>query len=396
MSVKPVTGPRDGKKVASCQLSVFSFQLPVVRTVVRFCFSASMGDNRTMPASDALCAGVVGVGSFGRNHARVYRDLQCDPSQNVQLVGVVDADFPLAQAVAKEFGTTAFRTVPELVQAGVQAVSVAVPTAAHLEVAAQLMEKGIDLLLEKPLATTLAEADQMIGLAARYGCVVQVGHLERFNPAVRATLPLLTQPMFFEVHRLSVFTPRSLDVDVVLDLMIHDLDIVLTFAKSPVKEIRAVGLPILSKKTDIANVRMEFESGCVANFTASRVSTERVRKLRFFQPRQYVSVDYSRQDVLVLTIDDAPPDPATLDPFNPASAAANALPGITPFKPAIEAQEPLRAELSSFLHAVRERSTPEVTLADGRRALALAMQVVEAIAEHSRQVRLPELTRAES
>ena len=163
--------------------------------------------------------------------------------------------------------------------------------------------------------------------------IAQVGHLERFNPAVRATFPLLTQPMFFEVHRLSVFTPRSLDVDVVLDLMIHDLDIVLAFVQSPVKEVRAVGLPILSQKVDIANVRMEFESGCVANFTASRVSTERVRKLRFFQPQQYVSLDYSRQDVLVLTVDDVSRDPAGMDPFNPASVAANALPGITPFKP---------------------------------------------------------------
>ena len=350
-----------------------------------------------MPStSDALRVGVVGVGSFGRNHARVYRDLQSDPSHNVQLVGVVDADFALAQAVAREFGTSAFRSIGELIQAGAQAASVAVPTAAHLDVARQLMEKGIDLLIEKPLTATLAEADEMIGLAERYGCIAQVGHLERFNPAVRATLPLLTQPMFFEVHRLSVFTPRSLDVDVVLDLMIHDIDIVLTFAKSAVKEIRAVGLPILSRKTDIANVRMEFESGCVANFTASRVSTERVRKLRFFQPRQYISIDYSRQDVLVLTIDDLMPDPAGLDPFNPASVGAGALPGITPFKPAVEAQEPLRAELMSFLRAVRERSTPEVTLEDGRRALAVATQVVEAIAEHSRRVRLPELTRAES
>ena len=201
---------------------------------------------------------------------------------------------------------------------------------------------------------------------------MQVGHLERFNPAVRATLPLLTKPMFFEVHRLSVFTPRSLDVDVVLDLMIHDIDIVLTLAKSPVKEIRAVGLPILSKKVDIANVRMEFESGCVANFTASRVSTERVRKLRFFQPRQYVSLDYSRQDVLVLTVDDLDADPDGMDPFNPASVVASALPGITPFKPKVEPQEPLRAELLSFLRAVRERSTPEVTLEHGRHALAVA------------------------
>ena len=346
--------------------------------------------------SDALRVGVVGVGSFGRNHVRVYRDLQSDPSQNVRLVGVVDLDFALAQSVAKEFGTSAFRSIPELIHAGVQAASVAVPTAAHLEVGSQLMEKGVDVLVEKPLAGTVAEADEMIGWAGRYGCIAQVGHLERFNPAVRATLPLLTQPMFFEVHRLSVFTPRSLDIDVVLDLMIHDIDIVLTFAKSAVKEVRAVGLPILSPKTDIANVRMEFESGCVANFTASRVSTERVRKLRFFQPRQYVSIDYSRQDVLVLTIDDAMPDPAGLDPFNPVSVAASALPGITPFKPPVEPQEPLRAELTSFLRAVRERSTPEVTLEHGRRALAVATMVVEAIAEHSRRVRLPELTRADS
>src|SRR2546430_10736840 len=164
------------------------------------------------------------------------------------------------------------------------------------------MQAGIDVLVEKPLAMSLAEADQLIAAAQKYGRIAQVGHLERFNPAVRATLPLLTQPMFFEVHRLSVFTPRSLDVDVVLDLMIHDLDIVLAFANSPIQEVRAVGLPILSGKVDIANVRLELESGCVANFTASRVSTERVRKLRFFQPRQYVSLDYGRQEVLVFTV----------------------------------------------------------------------------------------------
>ncbi len=346
--------------------------------------------------SEPLRVGVVGVGSFGRNHARVYREIQSDESQNVRLVGVVDSDFSVAQSVAKEFGTSALRSIPELIQAGVHAVSVAVPTGAHLEVAGQLMEKGVDVLVEKPLAATVAEADEIIILAARYGRIAQVGHLERFNPAVRATLPLLTQPMFFEVHRLSVFTPRSLDVDVVLDLMIHDIDIVLTFARSAVKEIRAVGLPILSPKTDIANVRMEFESGCVANFTASRVSTERVRKLRFFQPRQYVSLDYSRQDVLVLTLDDSMPDPAELDPFNPTLVASRVLSGITPFKPEIEAQEPLYAELTSFLSAVRGRLKPEVALEDGRRALATAMQVVEAIAEHSHRVRLPELTRAQS
>jgi predicted dehydrogenase len=344
--------------------------------------------------SDALRVGVVGAGAFGRNHARVYRDLQTDPTQNVDFAGVVDADFLRAQSVASEFGVSAFRSLDAFIASGVHACSVAVPTASHLDVARQLMQKGVDVLIEKPLAATVVEADELIALAERHGRVAQAGHLERFNPAVRATFSLLTRPMFFEVHRLSVFSPRSLDVDVVLDLMIHDLDIVLAFVQSPVKEVRAVGLPILSQKVDIANVRMEFESGCVANFTASRVSTERIRKLRFFQPRQYVSLDYSRQDVLVLTVDELSPDLSGLDPFDPASMAASAVPGITPFKPAIEQREPLRAELESFLSAVRHRSTPEVTLEDGRRALALAIQVVDVIAEHSLRVHLAELTHA--
>ena len=344
--------------------------------------------------SDVLRVGVVGAGAFGRNHARVYRDLQADPSQKIELAGVFDADFARAQTVAAEFGTTAFRSLDALIASGVNACSVAVPTAAHLEVARQLMQNGIDVLIEKPLAATVAEADELIDVADRHGRIAQAAHLERFNPAVRATFPLLTQPMFFEVHRLSVFSQRSLDVDVVLDLMIHDLDIVLAFVQSPVKEVRAVGLPILSQKVDIANVRMQFENGCVANFTASRVSTERVRKLRFFQPRQYVSLDYSRQDVLVLTVENLSPDPAELDPFNPVSIVADALPGITPFKPPVAQQEPLRAELESFLCAVGNRSKPEVTLEDGRRVLALAMQVVDAIAEHSRRTNLAELTRA--
>ncbi len=356
-----------------------------------------MGDNHRMPnRSDPLRVGVAGAGAFGRNHARVYRDLQADPAHNIQFVGVADLDFARAQAVAMEFGTQPFRSLEEMIAAGVQAASVAVPTVAHREVAGKLMQSGVDVLIEKPLAASVAEADELIALAQRHGRIAQTGHLERFNPAVRATLPLLTQPMFFEVHRLSVFTPRSLDVDVILDLMIHDLDVVLTFAKSPVKEIRAVGLPILSKKVDIANVRLEFESGCVANFTASRVSTERIRKLRFFQPHQYISLDYSRQDVLVLTVDDGQAGAPELDPFNPASAAASAFPGITPFKPKVEPQEPLRTELSSFLRAVHEHSAPMVTLEDGRRALTLATQIVEAIAEHSRRARLRELTRAES
>jgi len=352
-----------------------------------------MGENPNMPDKDGpLRVGVVGTGAFGRNHARVYRDLEAGPLPQVKFVGVVDADATCAKSVASEFDAQAFGSVAELVAAGVDAVSVAVPTVAHLSVARELMEAGVDVLIEKPLASTLAEADELQSIARQHDRVVQVGHLERFNPAVRATIPLLTKPMFFEVHRLSVFTPRSLDVDVVLDLMIHDIDIVLTMAKSPVKEIRAVGLPILSKKVDIANVRIEFDSGCVANFTASRVSTERVRKLRFFQPRQYVSLDFSRQDVLVLTVDDGAGASSEMDPFNPGSVASSAFPGITPFKPKVEQLEPLRAELTSFLRAVRERSTPEVSLEQGRAALAVALQVVDAIALHSKRAHLEELT----
>jgi predicted dehydrogenase len=260
----------------------------------------------------------------------------------------------------------------------VRAASVAAPTVHHSAVARALLEAGVDILIEKPVAATVTEANALVQLAAARKRIAQVGHLERFNPAVRATVPLLTQPMFFEVHRLSVFTPRSLDVDVVLDLMIHDLDIVLAFANSQVKEVRAVGLPILSGKVDIANVRLELESGCIANFTASRVSTERVRKLRFFQPRQYVSLDYGRQEVLVFTV----------GPDGEAAGAPSVNPQIKVAKPPVASEEPLHAELKSFLHAVRDRSTPLVPLEDGRRALALALDIVAAIKKHGQNVNL--------
>src|SRR3954469_16981991 len=259
---------------------------------------------------------VVGVGAFGRNHARVYHELaEQDPS--LEFVGVVDADIHRAKEIARQFGAQAFANVAEL-KGKADAATVAVPTVHHLEVAQQLMRDGIDVLIEKPIAASLPEADELIKLARQHQRSAQVGHLERFNPAVRATVKLITKPMFFEVHRLSIFTPRSLDVDVVLDLMIHDLDVVLSFVDSPVKEVRAVGLPILSEKVDIANVRLEFDSGCVANFTASRVSTERVRKLRFFQPHQYISIDYTRRDVFTLSVQ--PSDPQ-------ANSAAPEVPG---------------------------------------------------------------------
>jgi predicted dehydrogenase len=326
---------------------------------------------------------VIGVGAFGRNHARVYRQLQ--EAGSVRLVGVVDPDTERADAIAREFDCKAFGSVEQMLttHSEVQAASVAVPTVLHLEVARTLMESGVDVLIEKPVAATLSEADELLHLAARHKRVAQVGHLERFNPAVRATLPLIHHPMFFEVHRLSEFTARALDVDVVLDLMIHDLDVVLTFVKSEVKEIRAVGLPILSGKVDIANVRVEFESGCVANFTASRVSTERVRKLRFFQPRQYVSLDYGRQEVLVFTV--------AQDGGASASPTVNPQIGVT--RPPVASEEPLHAELRSFLHAVRERSTPVVPLEDGRRALALAMEIVSAIRDHGKKVDLAGIAR---
>ena len=318
----------------------------------------------------------MGVGAFGRNHARVYRQLE--QAGRVRLVGVVDPDTVRADAVAREFDCKAFGSIEQMLttHSEVQAASVAVPTVLHLDVARKLMQSGVDVLIEKPLASTQTEANEMLLLSKKHKRVAQVGHLERFNPAVRATLPLITQPMFFEVHRLSVFTPRALDVDVVLDLMIHDLDIVLAFVHSPVKEIRAVGLPILSDKVDIANVRVEFESGCVANFTASRVSTERVRKLRLFQPGQYISIDYGRQDVLVFSVGDA--------------AGMAAKPSVNPQiqvgKPAIVAEEPLVAEITSFLQCVRERGRPVVSLEDGAHALELALAILSAIKRHAGKV----------
>jgi len=256
-----------------------------------------------------LRVAVAGAGAFGRNHLRVVRELEAAgvdaAGWSVALVAAVDPDAARAEEARRQYGIKVYATVDELLKADLKldAAIVAVPTVKHHEVAAALLDAGLDLLVEKPLAANLREADDLIALAERRGKILQPGHLERFNPAVLAVETNLKRPMFFEAHRLSVFTPRALDVDVVLDLMIHDLDIVLTFAKSAVREVRAVGLPILSPKVDIANVRVEFESGCVANFTASRVSTERVRKLRFFEPRQYVSIDYARRDVLVIRID---------------------------------------------------------------------------------------------
>ena len=349
-----------------------------------------------MAAPETLNVAVVGAGAFGRNHLRVLRELEL-AGHPVALAAVVDPNPAHAQAAVERYSIPAFATVQDLLAASLplHAASICVPTIHHAAVAAQLLPGGIDLLIEKPLAATLPEADQILALARQHGRIVQPGHLERFNPAVIAARAHLNRPMFFESHRLSVFTPRSLDVDVVLDLMIHDLDIVLSFVPSPVREVRAVGLPVLSRMVDIANVRLEFENGCIANFTASRVSTELVRKLRFFQPHQYLSLDFARKDLLLIDVSAA----AALDPTQLAAFAAQAAPvagmtqhpssGLSLTKLPVPTGEPLRLEIESFLNAVRTRTDPEVTIEQGRAALALALEINEAIAEHAVRAHLP-------
>jgi predicted dehydrogenase len=333
---------------------------------------------------------------------RVLRELETG-GLGTALMAAIEPDAKRAEEAAAQYGIPVFPTVEALLSSDVRidAVCVAVPTMHHHAVASELLSAGIDLLVEKPLAANLREADELIQIQERHRRILQPGHLERFNPAVLAVEPRLKRPMFFEAHRLSVFTPRALDVDVVLDLMIHDLDIVLTFAASPVREVRAVGLPILSPKVDIANVRVEFESGCVANFTASRVSTELVRKLRFFEPRQYVSIDYARRDVLVIRVDSEGGLPAelaaaliagkvdatALAQFAAAGAAGSA-PGFKFIKPEISPGEPLRLEILSFLESVRTRHAPRVTARQGRSALELALEIQSAMATHAQRAGL--------
>jgi predicted dehydrogenase len=320
----------------------------------------------------------------------------------------VEPDSARASEAKDKFNIPVFSSIEELLAADLHldAATVAVPTVHHHAVASALLEAGLDLLVEKPIAATLAQANELIVFADKNKRILQPGHLERFNPAVLAVQSQLRRPMFFEAHRLSIFTPRSLDVDVVLDLMIHDLDIVLTMAKSPVREVRAVGLPILSPKVDIANVRVEFESGCVANFTASRVSTERVRKLRFFQPRSYVSIDYARQDLLVIRLDASITpeiaaaiaggrvDPAILAQLaaaknaGVAGLASSPNPGLSFLKPPVTPGEPLRLEIQSFLESVRTRREPLVTARQGRDALALALEIQSTMVVHAHRAGL--------
>ncbi len=296
---------------------------------------------------------VVGAGQFGRNHVRV-----AGQSPRAELVAVVD----LHPERAAEAGRLALSDYRDL-RGKVDAAIVATPTAVHAEIGCALLEAGIDVLVEKPIAPDLASADRLIAAAAANGRILQVGHLERFNPAVVALEKLAALPLFFEVHRLSVFSPRSLDVDVVLDLMIHDLDIVLSLSRANLEEVRAAGISILSSRIDIANVRLQFTDGCVANLTASRVSTERVRKLRLFQPRQYISLDYAKQEVVRFSVGEG-----RQISFEQAP---------------VEKGEPLSLQFDAFMNSVATRQPPKLDGAAARRTLEVALSILAKIEEHS-------------
>jgi predicted dehydrogenase len=300
---------------------------------------------------------VAGAGQFGRNHVRILKE-----NPRVELAGVVDANPERAAAVAAEFGCPALPGIDGL--AGkIDAAVVAVPTIAHEEVGKALLEQGIHVMVEKPIARDLDAARRLTETARRVGRVLQVGHVERFNPAITAVRPAVKLPLFFEIHRLNLFTPRSLDIDVVLDLMIHDIDIVLWLSGQMPQEIRAAGISVLSRNVDIASVRLAFPSGCVANMTASRVSTERVRKLRIFQPFEYISLDYGRQDAFRLSVSEG------------QRIGGGPLP--------VKKDEPLVCEIDAFLDCVEHGAAPLVDGESGCRTLEVALDILGKIKEHS-------------
>jgi predicted dehydrogenase len=302
-----------------------------------------------------LRVAVIGVGHLGRHHARILSALD-----GVQLVAVVDRIPERAAEVAAATNTKALTDSRELI-GQVDAVTVAVPTEVHAEVAIPFLERGVSALVEKPMARSLTEADAIVAAASASGATLAVGHTERYNPAVTAVLPLVTSPRFIEVHRLGVFPDRSLDIDVVFDLMIHDLDIIIAMVRSEVTSVEAVGVPVLTPRYDIANARLRFASGCIANITASRISRDRVRKIRFFQPDAYLSIDYAEQEVegwRLVKREGAKP-----------SIQGGPLP--------IEKDEPLRRELADFARAARTKRQPLVDGGAGRRALELATRIAE-------------------
>ena len=303
---------------------------------------------------------VIGAGAFGQNHCRVVHE-----SSRAELVAIVDSDGARASEAAGKYATTALTDYRELV-GKVNGAIISAPTTVHAEIGCALLAAGIDVLVEKPIAIDLAAADRLIEAAERHGRILQVGHLERFNPAVIALESRATLPLFFEIHRMNLFSPRSLDVDVVLDLMIHDVDIVLSLAKAEPAEIRAAGISILSNKADIANVRLQFPNGCVANLTASRISTERVRKLRLFQPNQYLSLDYSRQDLAVFSV------------------SGDRQIGFE--QAAVTKGEPLKLQFDAFLDSLESRKLPKSSGVAAHRTLSVALAIVDKMREHSELV----------
>jgi len=305
----------------------------------------------------ALKAGVIGVGHLGQHHARLYASLP-----GSQLVAVTDESMERAQLIAERYGVPALRGLDELL-AQVDVVSVAVPTSAHYAVAKACLLAGKHVLVEKPIAVTSAEACELVQLAKQQGCCLQVGHSERFNPVMQVMRPHIGRPVFIECHRLSSFSERGTDVDVILDLMIHDLDMVLSFNLGPVEDIQAAGVPVLSSTIDIANARIQFKSGCVANLTASRVSTSKMRRLRLFQRDNYISIDFQARQGMICRRD----------------AKAGQRPAVEMEQLQGGEEEPLKLQLASFLHAAGTGTRPVVSGEDGAAALDVAHQVLQAI-----------------
>lgn len=318
-----------------------------------------------MSSKRVMKVGVIGVGYLGRFHAQKYAAMD-----GVELVGVADSDASRAKAVAAECGTIPLTDYRQLLPQ-VDAVSIVVPTSYHHQVAKDCLQASVDVLVEKPITTTLAEADDLIALAKTHNRILQVGHLERFNPAVLAMRPMLTHPLFIEAHRIAVFKDRGTDVDVVLDLMIHDIDIILSIVNAEIEQILTSGAPVITALTDIANARIIFTNGCTANITVSRISMENMRRMRIFQPGQYLSVDFGKKEVMSIRL-------------KPGIDGGHPLPDIS--KAGFQDQDVLELELLDFIDHVRNRTQPAVSGEAGRRALAVALQVVEQIGANKKRV----------
>jgi len=313
-----------------------------------------------------LRVGVVGAGYLGKFHAEKYSQMD-----DVELAGIADLDRVQAEAVSKKLRTNSYTDYRDLI-GKVDAVSVVVPTPAHYKVSRDFLENDIDVLIEKPITTTLLEADELISISETRGLIIQVGHLERFNPAILSLRDIVKNPRFIESHRLSIFKERGTDVSVVLDLMIHDIDIISGFVKSEIKSIHAAGIPVITDRADIANTRLEFMNGCVANVTASRISTKNERKIRLFQQDAYISVDFANHEITIVR--------------KKGGANESVIPGMEIKQLRFEKSDALKDELTAFVKAVSRREAPEVTGQVGRDALKVALSVMDQIDSSKKQL----------